>query len=48
MTLAAISRSVGYSSPFSFSTAFKQHYGVSPQKYRSRSWICRFRPMPGS
>ncbi len=36
LTLAAISRRVGYSSPFSFSAAFKKRYGVSPQNYRSR------------
>jgi len=25
---------VGYGSPFTFSTAFKRHYGVSPQEHR--------------
>lgn len=35
-TLTTISRQVGYSSPFSFSTAFKKRYGVSPQEYRQR------------
>lgn len=34
-TLAAVSREVGYGSPFSLSTAFKKAYGVSPQTYRS-------------
>lgn len=35
LTLSAISQRVGYGSPFSFSTAFKKHYGVSPQTYRA-------------
>ncbi|MHA7290681.1 AraC family transcriptional regulator [Arthrobacter sp. MDT3-24] len=35
-TLTTISRQVGYASPFSFSTAFKKRYGVSPQEYRRR------------
>ncbi|MBF4463168.1 MULTISPECIES: AraC family transcriptional regulator [unclassified Rathayibacter] len=35
LTLSAISERVGYGSPFSFSTAFKKHYGVSPQGYRT-------------
>lgn len=35
-TLTAIARQVGYASPFSFSTAFKKRYGVSPQEYRQR------------
>ncbi|PPF66076.1 AraC family transcriptional regulator [Rathayibacter tritici] len=35
LTLTAISQRVGYRSPFSFSTAFKKHYGVSPQTYRT-------------
>lgn len=35
-TLTTISRRVGYASPFSFSTAFKKRYGVSPQEYRRR------------
>lgn len=34
-TLTTISRQVGYASPFSFSTAFKKRYGVSPREYRS-------------
>lgn len=37
LTLSAISRQVGYASPFSFSTAFKKRYGVSPQEYRRRN-----------
>lgn len=35
-TLTTISRQVGYASPFSFSTAFKRRYGVSPKEYRRR------------
>lgn len=35
-TLAAVSREVGYGSPFSLSTAFKKAYGVSPAAYRSQ------------
>lgn len=35
-TLTTISRQVGYASPFSFSTAFKKRYGVSPQEYRRK------------
>ncbi len=36
VTLTAISRRVGYGSPFRFSAAFKKRYGVSPQHYRRR------------
>jgi transcriptional regulator GlxA family with amidase domain len=35
-TVAAISRSVGYISPFTFSDAFKRSYGVSPVEHRRR------------
>ena len=35
-TVSRIARDVGYSSPFTFSTAFKRHYGASPQAYRQR------------
>lgn len=35
-TLASVARQVGYSSPFSFSTAFKKHYGLSPRSFRER------------
>lgn len=33
-TVSAVARSVGYASPFTFSTAFKRRYGVSPQGWR--------------
>ena len=33
-TVGAVARRVGYTSPFTFSTAFKRHYGVSPQVHR--------------
>jgi AraC-like DNA-binding protein len=36
-TVGAVARRVGYSSPFTFSTAFKRHYGTSPQGYRRRA-----------
>ncbi|MFB9073250.1 helix-turn-helix transcriptional regulator [Citricoccus parietis] len=35
-TLASVARQVGYSSPFSFSAAFKKHYGLSPRDFRER------------
>ncbi|MFI1950367.1 helix-turn-helix transcriptional regulator [Streptomyces xinghaiensis] len=35
LSLAAIARRVGYSSPFALSTAFKRERGVSPQEYRN-------------
>ncbi|MEE2521994.1 AraC family transcriptional regulator [Pseudarthrobacter sp. J75] len=35
-TLTAVARQVGYASPFSFSTAFKKRYGMSPQEYRRK------------
>jgi AraC-like DNA-binding protein len=34
VTVAAVARQVGYGSPFTFSTAFKRRYGVSPQAHR--------------
>ncbi|CAN5777617.1 AraC family transcriptional regulator [soil metagenome] len=34
-TVGAVGRQVGYSSPFTFSTAFKRIYGVSPQAHRN-------------
>ena len=36
-TVSAVAREVGYSSPFTFSTAFKRHHGASPRAYRDRS-----------
>ncbi|MBI9115247.1 AraC family transcriptional regulator [Sanguibacter suaedae] len=35
LTLTTISQRVGYSTPFSFSAAFKKYYGVSPRAYRA-------------
>lgn len=35
-TVGAVSTHVGYGSPFTFSTAFKRVYGVSPRTYRDR------------
>ena len=34
-TVASVAEKIGYSSPFSFSTAFKRVRGMSPQEYRS-------------
>ena len=36
-TVALVARAVGYGSPFTFSTAFKRHYGYSPQDHRRRT-----------
>lgn len=33
-SVIAVSRRVGYASPFTFSAAFKRVYGVSPSDYR--------------
>jgi AraC-like DNA-binding protein len=33
-SVTAVARQVGYGSPFTFSTAFKRAYGVSPRAYR--------------
>jgi AraC-like DNA-binding protein len=33
-TVGAVARRVGYTSPFTFSTAFKRRYGASPQAHR--------------
>lgn len=46
-TLTTISRQVGYASPFSFSTAFKKRYGVSPQEYRRRQPAAAIPEIPG-
>jgi AraC-like DNA-binding protein len=39
MTVSAVARRVGYSTPFAFSTAFKRLHEVSPQHYRDRQGI---------
>ncbi len=36
-TVASIAERAGYGSPFTFSTAFKRAYGVSPRAYRNRA-----------
>ena len=36
-TVGSVARRVGYGSPFTFSTAFKRHYGTSPQGHRRRA-----------
>jgi AraC-like DNA-binding protein len=36
-TVTATARSVGYGSPFAFSTAFKRRYGISPHQHRIRA-----------
>lgn len=33
-TVTAVSRQVGFTSPYTFSTSFKRHYGVSPSDHR--------------
>jgi transcriptional regulator GlxA family with amidase domain len=35
-TVTSTARTVGYGSPFAFSTAFKRRYGVSPHQHRTR------------
>jgi AraC-like DNA-binding protein len=35
-TVGQVAARVGYTSPFTFSTAFKRHYGVSPRRHRER------------
>jgi AraC-like DNA-binding protein len=36
-SVGAVAREVGYGSPFTFSTAFKRAYGLSPKAYRERA-----------
>ena len=36
-TVTSTARSVGYGSPFAFSTAFKRRYGISPHQHRMRA-----------
>jgi AraC-like DNA-binding protein len=38
-SVGAVSRRVGYGSPFTFSTAFKRTYGLSPRDYRDRTLL---------
>lgn len=35
-TVTSVARKVGYTSPFTFSAAFKRHHGISPNAYRNR------------
>ncbi|VEG28096.1 AraC family transcriptional regulator [Actinomyces howellii] len=42
-TLSAIAHQVGYSSPFSLSSAFKSRYGVSPRDFRAAAAASRDR-----
>jgi len=37
MTIAAVARQVGYSTPFALSSAFKRTYGVSPNAHRANA-----------
>jgi AraC-like DNA-binding protein len=37
VTIAAVARQVGYSTPFALSSAFKRAYGVSPNTYRANA-----------
>jgi AraC-like DNA-binding protein len=55
--LAAIARSLGYASEFSFAAAFKRHHGVAPGRWRAGATPARSgrisacgspRPPPGS
>jgi AraC-like DNA-binding protein len=34
-TVSRIAEEVGYTSPFTFSTAFKRHHGTNPRAYRA-------------
>ena len=36
-TVTAVARATGYSSPFTFSTAFKRAHATSPRAYRDRA-----------
>jgi AraC-like DNA-binding protein len=38
-TVTAVARATGYSSPFTFSTAFKRNHGRSPRAYRDRALL---------
>jgi AraC-like DNA-binding protein len=37
VSVSSVARTVGYSSPFTFSTAFKRTYGASPRAYRAQA-----------
>ena len=46
-TLSAIAHQVGYASPFSFSSAFKSRYGLSPRDFRTAAATSRtHQPLP--
>ncbi|HVX45047.1 MAG TPA: AraC family transcriptional regulator [Mycobacteriales bacterium] len=44
-SVGSVARQVGYSSPFTFSTAFKRVYGISPQHHRQRGSAVRLAPV---
>lgn len=43
-SVGSVAKQVGYSSPFTFSTAFKRVYGISPQHHRQRGSAVRPAP----
>jgi AraC-like DNA-binding protein len=47
-TVTAVARHVGYTSPFTFSTAFKRTYGLSPRAHRNRPAAEDVRAEPGA
>jgi AraC-like DNA-binding protein len=47
-TVNAVARRVGYNSPFTFSTAFKRSYGVSPSVHRNRTLVANQGPVDGA
>lgn len=46
-TVSAVARQVGYTSPFTFSTAFKRRYGISPAAHRHSARAAVPRPAGG-
>lgn len=40
-TVGSVAQQVGYGSPFTFSTAFKRHYGMSPKAHRTTPMAIR-------
>ncbi len=42
VTVSAVSRRVGYTSPFTFSAAYKRHFGLSPSEHRARPDLMPF------